>query len=143
MVDAGMRQLNQYGWMCSRVRQITSQFLTKYLLIDWRYGERYFMRQQIDADFASNNGGWQIAAFTGPSTHPSSWRFNPVAQGRSFDPNGDWIRRYVPELQLCNKIAIHEPWRAPTLKAYPPPIVNPEMALLRLHNFFKAIPWKR
>jgi len=144
IVDAGMRQLNDYGWASHRIRSITSQFLTKHLLIDWRFGERYFMKQSIDADFALNNAGWQWGAFTGPSTQPTSWRFSPTSQGKSFNSSGDWIKKYVPELTTANKTEVHEPWKSPTpFLNYPAPLVNPEQAILRFSVFYKAIPWKK
>ena len=97
MVDAAMRQLNQTGWMHNRCRMIVASFLTKDLLIDWRWGERYFMQKLVDGDLAANNGGWQWSASVG--TDPKPMRiFNPATQGAKFDPEGDYIREYVPEI---------------------------------------------
>ena len=98
IVDAGMRQLKQTGWMHNRLRMITASFLVKDLHIDWRRGERYFMSQLIDGEFASNNGGWQWAASTGTDAAPYFRVFNPTTQGKRFDPEGHFIRQYVPEL---------------------------------------------
>ncbi len=97
IVDAGMRQLNTTGWMHNRVRMIVAMFLTKDLLVSWQWGERYFMQKLIDADLASNNGGWQWSASTGTDAQPYFRIFNPTAQAQKFDPEGGYIRRYVPE----------------------------------------------
>ena len=97
IVDAGMRQLNTTGWMHNRVRMIVAMFLTKDLLVSWQWGERYFMRKLIDADLASNNGGWQWSASTGTDAQPYFRIFNPISQAEKFDPEGAYIRRYLPE----------------------------------------------
>ncbi|MGH7788290.1 MAG: cryptochrome/photolyase family protein, partial [Candidatus Binatia bacterium] len=124
-VDAAMRQLVQTGWMHNRARMIVASFLTKDLLIDWRRGERFFMRWLIDGDPASNNGGWQWAASTGTDAQPYFRIFNPVLQGEKFDPAGDYVRRYVPELRGVPPRHLHQPWRAPAPpRDYPPPIVD-------------------
>ncbi|QDP02141.1 deoxyribodipyrimidine photo-lyase [Thalassotalea sp. PS06] len=109
IVDAAMRQLNQTGWMHNRLRMIVASFLTKDLLIDWRWGEQYFMEQLIDGDFAANNGGWQWAASTGCDAQPYFRIFNPVRQSQNFDPNGEFIRKYVPELAQIPDRDIHFP----------------------------------
>lgn len=98
IVDAGMRQLNQRGWMHNRVRMIVASFLTKDLLIDWRWGERYFMEKLLDGDLAPNNGGWQWAASTGCDPQPYFRIFNPKLQQDKFDPEGKYVRKYVPEV---------------------------------------------
>jgi len=101
-------------------------FLTKDLLIDWREGERYFMRQLVDGDMAANNGGWQWSAGTGTDAAPYFRIFNPVAQGEKFDPDGEFVRRWVPELAHLSADNIHAPWRAPLggyARGYPPRIV--------------------
>ena len=98
IVDAGMRQLNQTGYMHNRLRMITASFLTKDLGIDWRRGERYFAQHLNDYDLAANNGGWQWAASTGCDAQPYFRIFNPVTQSERFDPRGQFIRRYVPEV---------------------------------------------
>jgi deoxyribodipyrimidine photo-lyase len=110
IVDAGMRQLNTEGRMHNRVRMIVASFLTKDLQIHWQWGEKYFMDKLIDADIASNNGGWQWTAGTGTDASPWFRIFNPVTQGEKFDPNGDYIRRYVSELKDLPASAIHKPW---------------------------------
>lgn len=110
VVDAAMRQLQTTGWMHNRARMITASFLCKDLLIDWRLGEAHFLRHLVDGDVASNNGGWQWAAGTGTDAQPFFRIFNPVTQGRRFDPDGDYVRRYVPELRAVPAPAIHTPW---------------------------------
>jgi len=109
IVDAGMRQLNQTGWMHNRVRMIVASFLIKDLRIDWQSGEQYFMRHLIDADVAANNGNWQWCASTGTDSMPGYRIFNPALQSKKFDPDGTYIRRYVPELARASAKRIHEP----------------------------------
>lgn len=121
LVDAGMRELNSTGWMHNRVRMVVASFLTKDLLIDWRWGERYFMERLLDGDLAPNNGGWQWAASTGCDPQPYFRIFNPYLQSEKFDPKGDYIRKYVPELLYVPDSRIHEPQG---VKAYPAPIVE-------------------
>lgn len=99
IVDAGMRQLNETGWMHNRVRMIVASFLTKDLLIDYRWGEKYFMEKLLDGDLAPNNGGWQWAASTGCDPQPYFRIFNPTSQGERFDPDGEYILKWVPELR--------------------------------------------
>jgi len=133
-VDAGMRQLNATGWMHNRARMITASFLVKDLLVDWRLGEAYFMRQLVDGDPAANNGGWQWTAGTGTDAAPYFRIFNPILQGQKFDPDGTFIRRWVPELQTVPREYIHQPWLMPPSlqakvgciigKTYPGPIVD-------------------
>ncbi|KAL3425293.1 deoxyribodipyrimidine photo-lyase (DNA photolyase) [Phlyctema vagabunda] len=110
IVDAAMRQLNHCGWMHNRCRMIVGSFLAKHLLIDWRRGERYFMEHLIDGDFASNNGGWGFAASTGVDPQPYFRIFNPLMQSERFDPDGAYIRRWIPELAALDNKAIHEPY---------------------------------
>jgi deoxyribodipyrimidine photo-lyase len=111
IVDAGMRQLAQTGWMHNRVRMIVASFLTKDLLIDWRWGERWFMERLLDGDLAPNNGGWQWAASTGCDPQPYFRIFNPVLQGQRFDPDGAYVRAFVPALRDHRgpAKALHEP----------------------------------
>ncbi len=133
IVDAGMRQLNAEGWMHNRVRMIAASFLTKDLHIDWRWGERYFMERLVDADAASNNGGWQWSAGTGTDAAPYFRVFNPVSQGNRFDPSGAYVRKYVPEVAGVPSSAVHAPWEMSAARAkecsfrigrdYPRPIV--------------------
>ena len=110
IIDAAMRQLAVTGWMHNRARMIVASFLTKDLLIDWRWGERHFMQHLIDGDPASNNGGWQWSAGTGTDAAPYFRIFNPVLQGKKHDPEGVYIRRWVPELADVDDKHIHEPW---------------------------------
>ncbi len=113
VVDAGMRQLIKTGWMHNRARMITASFLTKHLLIDWRWGEMFFMQHLIDGDPASNNGGWQWTAGTGVDAAPYFRVFNPITQGEKFDSDGVYIRRWVPELKEVPTEYIHQPWSMP------------------------------
>jgi len=134
IVDAGMRQLLAAGRMHNRARMIVASFLTKHLLIDWRWGKRHFMQQLIDGDPASNNGGWQWAADTGTDAAPYFRIFNPTLQGEKYDPQGDYVRRWVPELERVPAAYLHKPWTMPVdvqRKAsciigqdYPAPIVE-------------------
>ena len=111
LVDAAMRQLNTTGYMHNRLRMVVASFLTKDLGIDWRRGEAWFARQLIDFDLAANNGGWQWAASTGCDAQPYFRIFNPVAQSERFDPDGEFIRHYLPELAGVPHKHIHAPWR--------------------------------
>ncbi|NPV66414.1 MAG: deoxyribodipyrimidine photo-lyase [Anaerolineae bacterium] len=111
VVDAAMRQLLATGWMHNRARMVVASFLTKDLLIDWRWGEQHFMAHLIDGDPAANNGGWQWTAGTGTDAAPYFRIFNPVSQGQKFDPQGEYVRRWVPELARVPAAVIHEPWR--------------------------------
>ncbi len=113
IVDAAMRQLRATGWMHNRCRMIVASFLTKDLLIDWRWGERHFMRELVDGDLAANNGGWQWAASTGTDAQPWFRIFNPTSQGEKFDPHGTYVRQWVPELQDVPTRWIHQPWTVP------------------------------
>ena len=124
-VDAGMRQLRATGWMHNRARMVVASFLTKDLLIDWRRGERFFAESLVDWDPASNNGGWQWSASTGTDAQPYFRIFNPVAQGKRWDPEGDYVRRWVPELRSADTRWIHAPWETPEgREAYVAPIVD-------------------
>ena len=111
VVDAGMRQLQAVAWMHNRVRMIVASFLVKDLHIDWRRGSRYFLQHLRDGDIASNNHGWQWVAGSGTDPAPFFRIFNPVKQGLDFDPDGDYVRRYVPELRGVPGPAVHEPWK--------------------------------
>ena len=127
IVDAGMRQLADTGWMHNRLRMICAMYLTKILLIDWREGERVFMQRLIDGDLAPNNGGWQWSASTGTDAAPYFRIFNPYLQSRKFDPDGNFIRRFVPELSAVEGKLVHEPHLDPDLLervGYPPPCVD-------------------
>ncbi|MDX1633509.1 MAG: deoxyribodipyrimidine photo-lyase [Marinobacter sp.] len=125
IVDAAMRQLNQTGWMHNRLRMVTAMFLTKNLFVDWRLGEAYFMSKLVDGFLASNNGGWQWSASTGTDAAPYFRVFNPATQSERFDPKGEFIRRYVPELESLDAKRIHQPWTGGVIpKGYPRPIVD-------------------
>ncbi len=139
-VDAGMRQLRATGWMHNRARMVVASFLTKHLLIDWRRGERYFFDALVDGDPATNNGGWQWAASTGTDAQPYFRIFNPVAQGERWDPEGRYVRKWVPELRELPAKQIHAPWRhGEPPRGYPGPIVDHDLARGRaLAAFRKA-----
>lgn len=143
IVDAAMRQLRSSGWMHNRARMIVASFLTKDLLIDWRWGEKYFMQQLLDGDVAANNGGWQWSAGTGTDAAPYFRIFNPVLQGAKFDPTGEYIRRWVPELRSLSAPLIHQPWTSPIDLArsgvnYPDPIVDHAAARQRCLLAYKS-----
>jgi deoxyribodipyrimidine photo-lyase len=137
LVDAAMRQLLQTGWMHNRLRMLTAMFLTKHLLIDWRHGERHFMQQLVDGDFAANNGGWQWSASTGTDAAPYFRIFNPITQAQRFDPDGEFVRAHVEELAAVTGKAIFEPHRH-EISAYPVPIVEHGFARERALATFKA-----
>ena len=149
IVDAGMRQLWQTGWMHNRVRMIAASFLIKNLLVDWREGERWFWDTLVDADAANNPAGWQWVAGSGADAAPYFRIFNPVSQGERFDPEGAYVRRLVPELARLPARFIHRPWEAPseTLAAagvmlgetYPRPLVDLKTSRERALAAFGAI----
>jgi deoxyribodipyrimidine photo-lyase len=134
LVDAAMAQINQTGYMHNRLRMVVASFLTKDLGIDWRWGERYFAEHLNDFDLAANNGGWQWASSSGCDAQPYFRIFNPTNQSEKFDPEGKFIRRYVPALAKLNNKAIHAPWLAKPMELeeaglvlgrdYPKPIVD-------------------
>lgn len=129
IVDAGMRQLQQTGWMHNRVRMITAAFLSKLLLIDWHLGEQHFMNLLIDGDFASNNGGWQWSASVGADAAPYFRIFNPYRQAERFDPNGEYVRKFVPELAHLPGKRIHQPSDQDRHGGgYPAPIIDYKLA---------------
>jgi deoxyribodipyrimidine photo-lyase len=147
LVDAGMRQLTGQGWVHNRARLVVASFLAKHLLVDWREGARFFLQHLMDGDLASNNGGWQWVAGTGTDAAPYYRIFNPVAQAEKFDPDGDYIRRWVPELAKLPAPAIFAPWQADPddLEAagvrlgadYPRPIVDHKQARDRALSRFQ------
>ncbi|MDN5856600.1 MAG: DNA photolyase family protein, partial [Actinomycetia bacterium] len=125
IVDAGMRQLRSEGWMHNRVRMIVASFLVKDLHIEWQHGARHFMNHLVDGDLASNQHGWQWTAGCGTDAAPYFRVFNPTTQGKRFDPDGDYVRRYVAELRDWDATTIHEPWKCGAGQAnYTTPIVD-------------------
>ncbi len=150
IVDAGMRQLWATGWMHNRVRMITASFLIKHLMQDWRRGEEWFWDTLVDADLANNAAGWQWTAGSGADAAPYYRIFAPVTQGERFDTNGDYVRRWVPELAKLPNAWIHKPWDAPPMvladagislgKHYPQPLVDHAFARARALAAFKSLP---
>lgn len=143
IVDAGMRQLRATGWMHNRLRMVVAMYLTKDLFIDWRWGEKFFMRHLVDGDLGSNNGGWQWSASTGTDAAPYFRVFNPVSQSKRCDPGGEFIRRWVPELRGVEGAAVHDPASLPGLLRggldYPEPLVDHAEARERVLAAFKAL----
>jgi deoxyribodipyrimidine photo-lyase len=147
IVDAGMRQLWLTGWMHNRVRMIVASFLIKDLLIDWREGAAWFWDTLVDADLGNNTASWQWVAGSGADAAPYFRIFNPTLQGQKFDPNGDYVRKYVPELAGLDAKFIHEPWKMPVSalqkagvvlgKTYPSPIIDHGKARLRALSALK------
>jgi deoxyribodipyrimidine photo-lyase len=138
VVDAAMRELKTTGWMHNRARMIVASFLTKDLLIDWRWGEKWFMNQLLDGDLAPNNGGWQWAASTGCDPQPYFRIFNPLLQSERFDPDGDYIRRFIPELKTVSTKEIHNPSSDTRKKTgYPDPVVIHAEQKIRASMLFK------
>ncbi len=150
IVDAGMRQLWRWGWMHNRVRMIAASLLTKHLMLPWRAGEAWFWDTLVDADLAANAASWQWVAGSGADAAPYFRIFNPVLQGRKFDPEGAYIRRFVPELAALPNEFIHAPWEAPHLvlaaagvalgRTYPRPIVDLALGRARALDAFAALP---
>ncbi len=141
LVDAAMAQINQTGYMHNRLRMVVASFLVKDLGIDWRWGEQYFAQHLIDFDLAANNGGWQWASSSGCDAQPYFRIFNPISQSEKFDPQGKFIRRYVPQLATLPDDALHAPWQAKPLvlqaanvklgETYPFPVVDHAKARLK------------
>lgn len=148
MVDAGMRQLWRTGWMHNRARMIAASFLVKDLLLPWQWGEAWFWDTLVDADLANNAGGWQWVAGCGADAAPYFRVFNPVLQGEKFDPDGAYVRRWVPELKALPRRWIHRPWEAPPLEleslgirlgsTYPLPMVDHRAARVRALAAFET-----
>lgn len=152
IVDAGMRQLNQTGWMHNRVRMIVASYLTKILIIDWRWGEEYFAKKLIDYDLSANNGGWQWSASTGCDAAPYFRVFNPYRQSERFDKEAEYIKKYCPELKNLPAKYIHEPTKI-TEKIehqfdfnhgvdYPKPIVDYSKRRQEVIKLFKDAPYE-
>ena len=149
IVDAGMRELWRTGWMHNRVRMVVASFLTKHLLIHWREGEAWFWDTLVDADPANNTASWQWVAGSGADAAPYFRIFNPTLQGEKFDPNGDYVRTYIPEIASLPNAVIHKPWTAgrTTLEeagvrlgsTYPEPIVDHAFARARALDAFQTI----
>jgi deoxyribodipyrimidine photo-lyase len=149
LVDAGMRELWQTGFMHNRVRMLVASFLSKHLLIDWREGARWFEYTLLDADMPNNRMGWQWCAGSGVDAAPYFRIFNPVLQGQRFDPEGEYVRRWVPELGALHAKWIHRPWEAPAqmLEAaevalgvdYPLPIIDLKVGRERALSAWAAI----
>jgi deoxyribodipyrimidine photo-lyase len=126
IVDAAMRQLNETGWMHNRSRMIVASFLVKDLHFEWQHGATYFEQQLTDFDPASNSHGWQWTAGCGTDASPYYRVFNPILQGEKFDPNGDYVRRFIPELRHIQGASVHSPWLLVDglAQGYPAPIVD-------------------
>ena len=144
IVDAGMRELYSTGWMHNRVRMIVGSFLVKHLLIDWKEGEKYFRNCLLDYSPASNVAGWQWVAGCGADAAPYFRIFNPILQGEKFDKEGEYVKKWVPELKNLSKKFIHKPWEYNDIKFklgkdYPHPIVKHEEARIKALNAFKKI----
>lgn len=149
IVDAGMRQLWRTGWMHNRVRMVCASFLIKHLLIDWRHGEEWFWDTLVDADHANNAASWQWVAGSGADAAPYFRIFNPVLQGEKFDPDGNYVRNWIPEIRNLPNEFIHKPWAASPLelsaagitlgKTYPAPIVDHQEARERALKAFQTL----
>jgi deoxyribodipyrimidine photo-lyase len=142
IVDAAMRQLNETGWMHNRLRMIVAMFLTKDLLIHWQEGEKYFAEQLLDHEFSANNGGWQWSASTGCDAQPYFRVMNPVSQSERFDPKGEFIKEWVPELKGIDAKRIHWPHDEDGLfssgkNGYPEPLVDHKERRLKAIAMFK------
>jgi deoxyribodipyrimidine photo-lyase len=147
LVDAAMRQLVQTGWVHNRARLVVASFLTKDLLVDWQWGERFFAQHLLDGDLAASNEGWQRAAGTGTGAAPYLDILNPSLQGRKHDPEGTFVRRWVPELTRVPTRYIHQPWSMPADvqresacvigQDYPAPILDHGWARERAMEFFR------
>ncbi|MBV7478860.1 deoxyribodipyrimidine photo-lyase [Pseudomonas sp. PDM31] len=142
IIDAAMRQLHETGWMHNRLRMVVAMFLSKNLLIDWREGERFFMRHLIDGDLAANNGGWQWSSSTGTDCAPYFRIFNPLSQSEKFDPNGVFIRHWLAQLTELDRKDVHNPAARGLFGVadYPPPIVNLSTSRERALSAFRNLP---
>ena len=138
IIDAAMIQLKYEGWMHNRLRMVVAMFFTKNMLHDWRLGEKFFMENLIDGDFASNNGGWQWSASTGTDAAPYFRIMNPETQSIKFDPQGKYIKRWIPELKDCPEAEIHMPSN-PEQYNYPKPMVDLKESRKNAIDVFSAI----
>jgi deoxyribodipyrimidine photo-lyase len=139
IIDAGMRQLQNTGWMHNRVRMLTASFLSKLCLVDWHLGEAHFMAHLLDGDLASNNGGWQWSSATGCDAAPYFRIFNPTSQSEKFDKQGDYIRAFVPELADLEGKAIHNPSAEQRRTCgYPDPVIDYKTARSQALDWFKS-----
>ncbi len=140
VVDAAMRQLDSIGWIPNQARNIAASFLVKDLLIDWRWGEKWFRERLLDGDLAVNTGNWQQVAGTGPDAAPFSRILNPTRQSRKYDPTGNYIKRWVPELEGLDKDVIHAPWeKGKKVPGYPKPIIAHKFATERAGTAYREI----
>ena len=149
IVDAGMRELWSTGWMHNRIRMVTASFLTKHLLLPWQMGEKWFWNTLLDADPASNTSGWQWVSGSGADAAPYFRIFNPIIQGQKFDPEGEYVKKFIPELKDLPSKFIHEPWKADSAllkksdiklgETYPLPIVDHKFARERALNKYAEI----
>ena len=143
LVDAAQRQLLRTGWMHNRLRMVSAMFLSKDLFVDWRLGEEHFMRHLIDGDLAANNGGWQWSSSTGTDAAPYFRIFNPFSQSKRFDPDGEFIRKFCPELEPITSTRIHDPTRWTDAERaevdYPEPILDHASARRRALAVFKKL----
>ena len=140
LVDAAMKQLVHTGWMHNRLRMITAMFLSKNLMLDWRLGEAFFMEHLIDGDLSANNGGWQWSASTGTDAAPYFRMFNPVSQSQKFDPEGLFIREWLPQLKELDNKTIHEPWTAKEpVDNYPLPVVDHSASRAKVMDAFQQL----
>ena len=138
IIDSGIRQMLEEGWMHNRLRMIVAMFFTKNMLHDWRLGEKFFMQHLIDGDFSSNNGGWQWSSSTGTDSAPYFRIFNPITQSQNFDPNGEFIKKFIPELKDVPIGQIHQPKDDLFSSTdYPAPILDLKESRLRAIQAFK------
>ena len=142
IVDAGMKQMLATGWMHNRVRMIVASFLVKDLHLPWQWGAKFFMRHLVDGDIASNNHGWQWTAGTGTDASPYFRIFNPISQGERFDPQGSYVRQWIPELRELENDAVHSPWTLGLLNPYIAPIVDHAEERLISLDRYKAVSGK-
>ena len=142
IVDAGMKQMLATGWMHNRVRMIVASFLVKDLHLPWQWGAKFFMRHLVDGDIASNNHGWQWTAGTGTDASPYFRIFNPISQGERFDPQGSYVRQWIPELRELDDDAVHSPWTLGLLNPYIPPMVDHAEERLISLDRYKAVSGK-